>query len=140
MADEFTALVTHGTWQLVPKPPGSNLIGYKWAFQVKQHPDGMVERFKVRLVPKGFNQRPRVDYTETFSHVVKPSTIRLMFSLTFSNNWCLKKINVNNAFLHNQLKEKVFIKQSIRFIDQAHPHHVYAIQKSIYGLKQAPKA
>ena len=63
-----------------------------------------------------------------------------MLSLVLSNNWCLKQIHVNDNFLHDQLMEKVFMKQPIGFIDQAHPHHVNALQKSIYNLKQNPTA
>lgn len=140
MADEFTALVSHGTWNLVPKPLNSNLVRCKWVFRVKRNSDDTVDRFKAWLVAKGFNQRPGVDYTETFSPVIKPTTIRLILSLALSNNWPLKQIDVNNAFLHGQLTEKVFMLQPPSFIDQSHPDHVCALQKSIYGLKQAPRA
>jgi histone deacetylase 1/2 len=86
MADEFTALVSHGTWRLVPHPSATNLIGCKWVFRIKRHPDGTVDRFKARLVAKGFNQRPGVDYTETFSPVIKPTTIHLILSIALSHN------------------------------------------------------
>jgi len=100
MADEFTALVSHGTWHLVHWPSASNLIGCKWAFRIKRNPDGTVDCFKARFMAKGFNQRPGVDYTETFSPVIKPTTIRLILSIALSNNWPLKQLDVNNVFLH----------------------------------------
>ena len=140
MADEFTALISHGTWELVPKSSAPNLIGCKWVFRIKRNPDGTVDRFKARLVAKGFNQRPGVDYTETFSPVIKPTTIRLILSLALSNGWSLKQIDVNNAFLHGQLTEQVFMQQPAGFIDANFPHHVCSLKKSLYGLKQAPRA
>jgi histone deacetylase 1/2 len=135
MATEFTALVSHDTWRLVPRPSSTNLIGCKWVFMIKRHPDGTVDRFKARLVAKRFNQRPGVDYTETFSPVIKPTTIHLILSVALSHNWSLKQLDVNNAFLHGQLNKQVFMHQLAGFIDQSHPHHVCSLQKSIYGLK-----
>jgi hypothetical protein len=140
MATEFTVLVSHGTWRLVPRPSATNSIGCKWVFMIKRHPNGTVDRFKARLVAKRFNQRPGVDYTETFSPVIKPTTIRLILSVALSHNWSLKQLDVNNAFLHGQLNEQVFMHQLAGFIDQSHPHHVCSLQKSIYGLKQEPRA
>lgn len=62
MVDEFTALILHGTWKLVLKLYMSNLVGCKWVFYIKRHPNGNVERFKTHLVTKGFNQCLGVDY------------------------------------------------------------------------------
>jgi hypothetical protein len=127
MTDEFIALVSHDTWHLVPRPSASNLIGCKWVFRIKRNPDGTVDRFKTRLVAKGFNQRPGVDYTETFSPVIKPTTIRLILSIALSNNWPLKQLDVNNAFLHGQLTEQVFMHQLVGFINTTYPHHVCSL-------------
>lgn len=84
MTDEFTALQNHGTWDLVQLPPRANIIGRKWVFTIKRKPDGSVEKFKARLIVKGFHQRPGIDYYETFSLVVKPITIHT-FSLLQSH-------------------------------------------------------
>ena len=78
--------------------------------QIKRHLDGTMDWFKACLVAKGFNQCSSVDYIETFSPVIKLTTIRLIFSLALSNNWPFKQIDVNNAFLHGQLNEQVFME------------------------------
>ena len=140
MADEFNALLKNQTWTLVPPSSHQNTVGCKWVFKVKRLADGTIERHKARLVAKGFHQQHGLDYDETFSPVVKPTTIRTVLSLAVSSGWSLRQLDVKNAFLHGFLKETVFMTQPPGFVDPQHPHHVCQLQKAIYGLKQAPRA
>ena len=89
MNKEFDALLANRTQTLVPKPPHANLVGYKWVYKIKRKDDGGIERFKARLVAKGFHQQESVDFGETFSPVVKPTTIRMVLSLAVSRGWHL---------------------------------------------------
>jgi len=103
MSFELTALIRHDTWHLVPPLTGCNIIGCKWVFRVKRLADGSIDRFKARLVAKGFNQRPGLDYTQTFSLVVKSVTIRTILSVVVMHGWPLHQLDINNAFLHGNL-------------------------------------
>ncbi|OMO75792.1 Reverse transcriptase, RNA-dependent DNA polymerase [Corchorus capsularis] len=85
MVDEYNALLKNGTWVLASLPPGKNVINCKWVFRLKRKSDGSIERHKVRLVAKGFNQEEGVDYTETFSLVIKLVTIRVVITLALKH-------------------------------------------------------
>ncbi|RVX04505.1 Retrovirus-related Pol polyprotein from transposon RE1 [Vitis vinifera] len=118
MSAEFDALLRNGTWDLVPSHPTQNLVGCKWIFRTKYLPNGSIDRYKARLVAKGFHQRPGIDYSETFSPVIKPTTVRLVLSLAVSQGWSLRQLDVNNAFLQGTLTEDVFMSQPPGFIDR----------------------
>ena len=140
MSEEFDALVSNGTWDLVPSAAVNNVVGCKWVFRIKRSPDGSISRYKARLVAKGFHQRPGLDYTDTFSPVIKSTTIRIVLSIAVSRGWSLRQLDVNNAFLQGHLSETVFMAQPPGFVDPAYPSHVCHLKKAIYGLKQAPRA
>ena len=140
MEQEFHALLRNDTWQLVPPRSGLNVIDSKWVFKVKKRSDGSIERYKARLVAKGFKQQYGLDYEDTFSPVVKPTTIRLLLSLAVSKGWHLRQLDVQNAFLHGVLEEEVYMRQPPVFVDSTQPHHLCRLVKALYGLKQAPRA
>ncbi|KAH9750213.1 retrovirus-related pol polyprotein from transposon RE1 [Citrus sinensis] len=138
MQDEFDALIRNKTWSLVPMDPEYKLVGCKWVFRTKYNIDGSVSKYKARLVAKGFHQTAGVDYSETFSPVVKSSTVRVILSLAVMQGWKVRQIDVNNAFLNGDLTEDVFMQQPEGFVSEG--GYVCKLNKALYGLKQAPRA
>lgn len=86
---------------------------------------------------KGFHQHAGLDYNETFSHVVKHSTVRLVLSLTAQYGWSLRQLDVQNAFLHGELSEDVYMQQPTGFTLHDLPHYVCKLKKALYSPKQA---
>jgi hypothetical protein len=117
--DEYCALIKNATWYLVPPRPGLNVVDCKWVFKIKQKPNGPIDRYKARLVARRFKQQYGVDYDDTFSLVVKPTTIPLLLSLVVSCGWVIQQIDIQNAFLHGFLDEDVYTKQPPGFEDCA---------------------
>ncbi|XP_010485013.1 PREDICTED: cell wall protein DAN4-like [Camelina sativa] len=78
MSDKFNGQLRNFTWSLVPPAPQQNVIDIKWIIKIKYLPDGSVDKHKARLVEKGYNQQKGIDYNETFSLVIKSTTIRIV--------------------------------------------------------------
>lgn len=140
MDDEIRALYTNDTWELTERPSNTNVIRSKWIYKTKLKEDGTIERFKARLVAQGYTQVEGIDFNETFSPVIKHTTIRLILALAVSKNWTLRQLDVQNALLHGDLKEEVYMSQPPGYIDRNFHNHVCKLKKSIYRLKQAPQA
>nr|GEW52105.1 ribonuclease H-like domain-containing protein [Tanacetum cinerariifolium] len=100
MLDEYNALIKNGTWILVPKPAGVNMVRSMWLFKHKFHANGTLSRYKARLVANGSSQQQGIDVDETFSPVVKPATIRTVLSLAVSHKWPIHQLDVKNGFLN----------------------------------------
>ncbi|GJW25124.1 putative RNA-directed DNA polymerase [Tanacetum coccineum] len=140
MKEEYDALMKNETWSLVPRASTTNVVDGKWVYKLKRDKNGAIIRYKARFVAKGCRQQPGIDFHETFSPVVKSTTIRAVLSLAVTNDWPLRQLDIQNAFLHGNLKEQVYMKQPPGFIDPQRPNHVCLLHKSLYGLKQAPRA
>ncbi|WVZ22776.1 hypothetical protein V8G54_001320 [Vigna mungo] len=138
MQVELTALEQNNTWTLTTLPPHKQGIGCKWVYKTKHKADGTIDRYKARLVAKGYTQLEGIDYFDTFSPVVKLTTVRLILSLVVVHNWHLRQLDVNNAFLHGDLNEEVYMHPPPGITLSA-PNQVCLLHKSLYGLKQASR-
>ncbi|GKD17523.1 ribonuclease H-like domain-containing protein, partial [Tanacetum coccineum] len=135
---EMKALFRNNTYVLADLPPGRKAIGCKWIWKIKYKSSGEIDRYKTRLVAKGFGQREGIDYEKTFFPVVKMVTVRCLIALFVQNNWPLFQLDVNNAFLYGDFKEEVYMELPPGYYDK-NETKVCKLVKSLYGLKQAPR-
>ena len=138
MQAELQALEGTGTWEIISLPQGKKPIACKWAYKVKCKADGSINRLKARLVVKGFTKKGGVDYTKTFSPVVKLTTIWALMPVAVKKGWELHQLDVNNAFLYGDLHEEIYMKLPLGTTSSI-PNAVYKLRKSLYGLKQASR-
>ncbi len=126
----------NGTWEIVKLPPGRRAIGSRWFMKVKHNADGSLDRYKSRLVAKGYSQRPGFDFKETFAPTVRYSTICIVLALAALEDLELRSIDISHAYLNGTLEEEIYMQQPEGF-EVGGPDHVCRLRKSLYGLKQA---
>ena len=135
--EELDSLISRSVWQLVPRPPNSNVVSCKWVYKTKEDNQGNPVRYKARLVARGFTQVEGIDYEETFAPTAKFVTIRLIIALATSLHWPLEQADIDTAFLWSDIKEDIFMQQPEGHVDENHPDYVCKLMKSLYGLKQS---
>lgn len=134
---ELSAHAKNGTWKIVPKEDHMREISAKWVFKIKQGANGEVERYKTRLVARGFSQIKGVDYGDIYSPVVHGDSIRLLFALSAQYKLKFKQFDVATAFLNGELTEDLYLvpPDGVDVPDG----YTCRLVKSLYGLRQAPR-
>nr|GEU85854.1 retrovirus-related Pol polyprotein from transposon TNT 1-94 [Tanacetum cinerariifolium] len=126
--------------QLVPRPEGKSVIKTKWIFKNKKDESSLVILNKARLVAVGYSQQEGIDYDETFAHVARIEAIRLFLAYAAHKYFTVFQMDVKTSFLNGILKEEVYVGQTPGFVSKQYLDHVYALDKALYSLKQAPRA
>jgi transposase InsO family protein len=138
---ELNNLKNNGTWQLVERPPGVNVIGCRWVFRIKKNAAGEIEKYKARLVAKGFTQIYGVDYYETYAPVAKLASFRLLLAIAARNSWPVDTFDFDSAYLNSVLGENevIYLEQPIGHETKDRRQWVWKLNKTLYGLKQGAK-
>jgi hypothetical protein len=138
MAEEIAALERTGTWDLVPLPSHARPITCKWVYKIKTHSDGSLERYKARLIARGFQQEYGRDYDETFAPMAYMTTVRTLLTVASIRHWSISQLDVKNAFLSGELREETYMRPPPGYF--VPDGMVCRLRRSLYGLKQAPRA
>ncbi|CAM8959832.1 unnamed protein product [Rhodiola kirilowii] len=138
MAEEIAALEPTGTRDLMPLPAGVRPITCKWIYTIKTRSDGSLERYKARLVARGFQQEHGRDNEETFAPVAHMTTIRTLLAVASVQQWSISQLDVKNAFLNGELWEEVYMRPPPGY--SVPKGMICRLRRSLYALKQAPRA
>jgi len=118
-------------------PPNSNVISSRWVFKLKRDSEGNITKRKARLVAKGYTQKYGIDYKETFAPTLKQDTLRIFTAIAVNNNFKIKQIDINSAYLNAPLKENIYMKAPEGHYSFGKCY--WKLKKALYGLKQAGK-
>jgi len=139
MKEELKSMDDNQVWDLVELLESSKQVGCKWVFKTKRDSKGNIERYKAKLVAKGFTQKDGIYYKETFSPVSKKHSLRNILALVAHYDLELHQMDVKTAFLNGDLEEEIYMDQPEGFVSTGKENMVCKLKKSIYGLKQASK-
>jgi hypothetical protein len=126
---EIESILQNHTWELVDLPLGCKPLGYKWIFKRKMKADGSIDKYKARLVVKGYKQKEGVDYFNTYSPVTRITSIRTLIAIAALHNLKIHQMDVKTAFLNGELDEEIYMEQPEGFIVPGKEKKVYRLVK-----------
>src|SRR5271163_2763352 len=131
-------MATNNVWELVPRPQNKNIVSCRWVFKVKRLLDGQIDRYKARLVARGFSQQKGIDYDETFAPVMRMETLRLLLAIGAAEDLEMHQMDVVTAYLAGDLQEEIYMEMPEGLPGNLQ-NHVCTLKKGLYGLKQSAR-
>ena len=139
MNSEMLSLQENGVYEIVDRPARKKVVKSKWVLRIKTNERGEIEKYKARVVAKGFSQVEGVDYDQTFSPTVRFESIRQLVAVRTSRGLHMHQMDVTTAFLYAPLEEEVYMEQPEGTVLEGNEGKVMRLLKCLYGLKQAPR-
>src|SRR6266446_4140937 len=138
MDKKISTLEQASTWSTIPRPTNKNIISSKWVFRIKRKADGTIDKYKARLVARGFTQIYGINYFDTYSPVAKMASFRTILAMAACLDWDIESFDFNGAYLNATLDddEELYMHEPPGYETQGE-HMVKRLHKSLYGLKQA---
>lgn len=133
MDHEINSLIQNETWESTELPKDAKPVSCKWVYKIKRKPDGSIDKFKSRLVARGFTQRFGIDYDEIYSPVTRLGSVRSLISVAACEVLKLIQFDVCSAFLYEKIRECIYMNQPQGYHDGS--NRVCKLKRSIYGLK-----
>jgi len=139
MEAELQSLWENQVFEVVDRPVGRKVIGTKWVLRIKTDEKGNLDKYKARVVAKGYRQMEGVDYDETFAPTVRFESVRLLVAFAASMGWELDQMDVATAFLYARLEEETYVEIPEGVAPVVGKDQVWRLHKCLYGLKQSPR-
>ena len=136
MDKEIESHSENNTWTLVERPTDRNIVSSRWVYQTKEDMNGN-QKFKARLVARGFTQQPGIDFDESYAPVTRYDSLRLILSLAANYNWHIRQYDVSTAFLNSSIDKEIYMSQPEGYSNGT--NQVCRLNKAIYGLIQSPR-
>ena len=136
--EELCALIANGTWEYCKRPHGRNIVTSKWVFKIKYTVNNFIDRYKARLVARGYTQIFGLDYEETFSPTLRQESLRMLLSLAAYFGFEIEQMDVPNAYLKADLEEIIYMEMPEGLTPPpGYEDCVLRLRKGLYGLKQS---
>ena len=129
---EIESILSNHTWELVDLLPGNKPLGSKWIFKRKMKPDGTIDKYKSRLVVKGYRQKEGLDYFDTYSPVTRITLIRMLIALAAVHDLKIHQMDVKTTFLNGELEEEIYMEQPEGFIILAKKEKVQTCEVTLW--------
>ena len=140
MQSEYGSIMKNNTWDLLDRPPKCKVIGTKWVYKTKYNSHDTLDKYKARLMAKGYAQVQGFDYQDTFAPTARLTTICSVLALVALEGWLVYQMDVKSTFLNIDLKEEVYAEQPPGFVLPSSERKVCQLKKVLYELKPPPKA
>ena len=137
---EINSIIKNGVWNVCTLPKGRKAIGSHFVYNVKRDQKGHLDLHKARAVADGNQQVPGIDYGETFSPTTRMKTLKMLFRFAASDDWEIKQLDFDTAFLNAVLTEDIYIRPPRGYnLGTGDKNTVLKLNKALYGLKQASR-
>ena len=131
MDAEIDEIERNDTWELIYLLIGAKKVGVKWVYKTKFNENGEIDKYKDRLVAKGYTLEHGIDYTEIFAPITRMDIVRLVIFVAAQKEWTIFQLDVKAAFLHGDFSEDVFVEQPPGYVKKGNEHKVYTLKKAL---------
>ena len=136
MIEEYQSIMKNDVWEIVPRTERKSVVTSKWIYKIKHVVDGIIKKHKTRFdVARCFLEKEGIDYTKTFAHVERYTSIRSIPTLAAVMKGKILKMDVKTTFLNGVVEEEVYVEQPLGFETHDRKTHVFKLKKALYELK-----